>query len=90
MKKNIIPISEDRYVRERLYLQLALRFLKHEAPYADDSRLAWIERRQDPKGNLFRLHIRHPFRGATTRTCRDLARHRARGNEVRSRAVPCI
>ncbi|MGH8325099.1 MAG: hypothetical protein ACRETD_15110, partial [Steroidobacteraceae bacterium] len=66
--KSIMRISEDRYSRERLCLQLALRFLEHEA--RTQTIRTWTGLSDD--------RIRKLYRSYVTRARRYVPRHRGK------------
>jgi hypothetical protein len=67
-KKKVMRISEDRYSRERLCLQLALRFLEHEA--RTQTIRTWTGLSDD--------RIRKLYRSYMTRASRYVPRHRGK------------
>src|SRR5712692_5980349 len=67
-RKNSMRISDDRYSRERLCLQLALRFLEHEA--RTQTIRAWTGLSDDRIRKIYRSYLSH--------VRRDLPRHRGK------------
>ncbi|HET7756205.1 MAG TPA: hypothetical protein VFK87_03030 [Steroidobacteraceae bacterium] len=68
LRKSVMRISDDRYSRERLRLELALRFLRHEA--RTQTIRAWTGLSDDRIRKLYRSYMSHARR--------ELPRHRGK------------